>query len=312
MRILDRSPSLSERAVWRRRVAFTLIELIVAITIIAVLAGLAVLIIPRLQDSQRIATAAERVQGMLYMSKQMALRDQLPRGIRLWQGSDPNNPYYNPNNPNPNFTAVQFIEQPGPYTAGAVVSLNGPDPANNNWFSVTFAGVNFGNNMVLPGDFLDLTASNDAYCTSTPGAMHYIAQVNPATSTVWLLTAPQINVPLSPGPNYRILRSPRPLIGEKALALPTDVVVYLPNNSYVPVDSDGYYDILFDPSGKLIRAAGNQGKVVLWVGDPTANATAGGDTLVAVYSRTGVITSQPVAPGADPYAFIENGATSGM
>ena len=103
-----------------------------------------------------------------------------------------------------------------------------------------------------------------------------------------------------------------PLIGEKALALPTDVVVYLPNNSYVPVDSDGYYDILFDPSGKLIRAAGNQGKVVLWVGDPNANATAGGDTLVAVYSRTGVITSQPVAPGADPYAFVENGATSGM
>ena len=316
MRIRDRSPSLWGTRKVHYRSAFTLVELLVAIIIVGILAGLAVLIIPRLQDSQRVATAAERVQGQLYIAKQMALRDQLPRGVRLVQGSNPLNPYYDPNNPNANFTTVQLIEQPAPYTTGVVTNVV-QDPATNNWWAVTFTGANFGNNAVLPGDYLDLSAANDTYCTSSPGAMHYIGKVDPANGIVWVVTPPGVNPGSFPPPwGYRIIRSPRPLIGEKPLNLPIDVVVYLPGqgypSSYVPLDSDGNYDIMFDPTGKLIRAAGSQGKVVLWVGDPTPNSTAGGDTLIAVYARTGVITTQPAGPPSDPYQYIENGATSGM
>src|SRR5215467_6354183 len=100
MRIQERLP-VSPRS------AFTLVELIVVIGILAALAALIVLIVPRLQDSQRVAKGADVLQGQLFLAKQMALRDQQPRGVRLIQG--PNAGQY---------TSVQLIEQPLAYSVG--------------------------------------------------------------------------------------------------------------------------------------------------------------------------------------------------
>src|SRR5437773_570835 len=76
MRTAPRSPSSP-------RPAFTLVELIVAILVVAAIAGLIVGLVPRLQDSQRVSKGADTVQGYLFLAKQVALRDQQPRGVRF-------------------------------------------------------------------------------------------------------------------------------------------------------------------------------------------------------------------------------------
>ena len=62
---------------------------------------------------------------------------------------------------------------------------------------------------------------------------------------------------------------------------------------------------------RVVRAAGTTGKVILWVRDPTGTDT-GEETLVTVYTRTGVITAQPVNVNGDPYLYVKDGRSSGM
>jgi prepilin-type N-terminal cleavage/methylation domain-containing protein len=310
------------------RPGLTLVELLVVIAIIAGLAALAALIFPRLQDSQRTSKGADIVQGQLFISKQMALRDQLARGVRLVStGASGANV----------FDQLQLIEQPPAFATGVVpnpiIAPNVPWPVDptNGWFIVTFAAdpitgavPDFSTGAVLAGDLLDLAAANDGYTIVAPpasGAMHLIMKVQANPPAVWVLTQPQITYTGSPFPfYYRIIRSPRPLTGQAPINLPNNIVVDTPSilggGSLIPRDTDGNFEVLFDPSGKVLRASGSQGKVVLWVKDvtPAAQQSMNADqTLIAVYTRNGLITAQPVNP--DPtnyYKFIQDGATSGM
>jgi prepilin-type N-terminal cleavage/methylation domain-containing protein len=338
MRIPHRSP-LSPRP------AFTLVELIVAMTIIAVLAGLAVMIFPRLQDSQRVAKAADTVQGALFSAKQMAMRDQQPRGIRLL--IDPTDGLVH---------SIQYIEQPAYFVSPSnsfLIGVPNAAPGTSPNFSGIFSGVDFsGGTGGLPsslwpvqfGDYLDLMGNNK------PDGLYRIVgftTTNSPNDTLQLLSPLPFNllVVLNQGPPpvygvpvaafqnplpYRILRGPRPMVGLQPINLPTDVVIDYPGNpkppppignpptsgSIVVRDTQTQQvDIMFAPSGKVLRDAGNVGKVVLWVydGDPNASAAAQEQTLVVVYTRTGVIASQPVYVGfADPYFFIRDGRSSGM
>jgi prepilin-type N-terminal cleavage/methylation domain-containing protein len=324
------------------RGGFTLVEMLVVITILAALAGLAVLLFPRLQDSQKSTKAADLVQQQLFVSKQMALRDQLPRGVRLVSSlGSPTGP----------FDQLQLIEQPPAYSTGVVptqliitnaTSTWQPDPITG-WYIVPFdkdpisgAMPDFSTGAVLPGDMLDLTAGGDTYTNTPPGAMHLIMKVQALPPQVWILTQPQISYTGSPFPSYyRIIRSPRPLTGEAVVNLPKtaagdiSMVVDSPSTVYanakptqgslIPQDTDGNYEVLFDPSGKVLRASGSQGKVVLWVKDVSGNNWVADQILIGVYTRNGLITSQPVnlnanlgTPNFYPYYFVTDGSTSGM
>jgi prepilin-type N-terminal cleavage/methylation domain-containing protein len=65
-----------------RRRGFTLIEMLVVMTLIIVLATIAVLVAPRFSETQRISLAGGQVQGWLFTAKQRAYRDKLVRGLR--------------------------------------------------------------------------------------------------------------------------------------------------------------------------------------------------------------------------------------
>src|SRR5262245_31535198 len=65
------------------RGGFTLIELVVVMTLILALAAITVAFLPKVQESQRASTGADHLQGALLIAKQRALRDQAPRGLRL-------------------------------------------------------------------------------------------------------------------------------------------------------------------------------------------------------------------------------------
>src|SRR5947208_9329373 len=158
MRITHRSPSLARPTPSEaHRPSFTLVEMLVVIGIIALLAALAVLILPSLQNNQRVASGADVVQGQLFIAKQMALRDQQSRGVRLIAGNN-------------GFTSLQLIEQPAPFTNGAVFGVGAQDP-NTGWWPVQFgidplsgSAPSFGGGAVQPGDLLDLSAAGDSYC----------------------------------------------------------------------------------------------------------------------------------------------------
>ncbi len=288
------------------RLAFTLVELIVVIGIVAALAALIVLIFPRLQDSQRVAKGADVLQGQLFLAKQMALRDQTPRGVRLIQG--PNAGQY---------TSLQLIEQPLPYSVGQATGYANPSNFIPSGYDVKFStsqnpAPSFGNNTVQVGDYLDLSAALDSYTTgSYPHAMHVITAVNfSAATSEWVLTiatqpssslfgasnATMLNQPW----NYRVVRSPRAMVAQQPVSLPDDVAITLPQG--------GSTDIMFDPSGVVLGSS--PGKIVYQIQDPTGGTPE--QMLVAVYTRAGNILAQPIAPGSNPYLFIQDGSTAGM
>jgi prepilin-type N-terminal cleavage/methylation domain-containing protein len=304
MRTLHRSPP--------PRGGFTLVEMLVVITIFAVLAGLAVLIFPRLQDSTRVARGADSVQGALFMAKQWALRDHLPRGVRLVYGSDGL------------IHSLQYIEQPLPYNTGTLLNVQTqPGLANTSlwsggtYFRATFdpSTVDFSTGAVLAGDYLDLTTDSDAY-----PAMHYIGLVGPTAASNYglgnneliLLSQPQGM--LFPGTfPYNIVRGPRPMVSEQMVNLPNGVIVNTGGSILQSDSQTGQMDILFSSTGKVMRTAGQQGKVVLWISDATGNPMDQEQRLVVVYTRTGTVGIHPVnVSGADPYSFVKDGRDSGM
>jgi prepilin-type N-terminal cleavage/methylation domain-containing protein len=65
-----------------RRRGFTLIEMLVVMTIIVVIATIAVLVAPRFSEAQRTSLAAGQLQGWLFTAKQRAYRDRVVNGLR--------------------------------------------------------------------------------------------------------------------------------------------------------------------------------------------------------------------------------------
>jgi prepilin-type N-terminal cleavage/methylation domain-containing protein len=296
------------------RPAFTMVELIVVIAIVLALAALIVLIFPRLQDSQRVAKGADILQGQLYLAKQMAMRDQQPRGVRLLPG-------------NGGYTSLQLIEQPLAYSIGQATGIQ-QNSTNPNYFDVLFSTTqspapNFGNSTVQQGDYLDLSAALDGYTTgSYPHAMHVIVAPPTVSGNNWVLTVAtppwtsQLPNTVVPNPtmtslpwNYRVVRSPRAMVAQQPVLFPEDVAISSGPGNQPPTSAAGApYDIMFDPSGVVL--GGTPGKVIFWLYDPTGGTPE--QALVAVYSRAGNIIGQPIAPGSDPYLFIKDGSTSGM
>ena len=252
-----------------KRRAFTLVELLVVIGIIVVLASLAVLILDSTSTHRAASRGADQLQGWLAQGKTLALRDQLPRGVRLVRSTT-----------NPNWiTGVVFLEQPDNYVPFAgtntLAQLTVPawvDPAPNaNSIQVTV------NNLDITGDvsqydMLEFTtgtetahritsiSGNGSSTTMTLGSL-----VGSAYGTNLVLNFNGVNTG-----GYRFIRQPRPLLGEPMMELPKGVVIDLSLSINIPVSytPDPYWglpyttvDIVFSQSGQVIGATG--GRVVL-------------------------------------------------
>jgi prepilin-type N-terminal cleavage/methylation domain-containing protein len=286
------------------RGGFTLIELLVVIFLIAVLAALTMAFLPNAVSSAREARAAVQLQGWLNVAKMRALRDQAPRGLRLWQSADPNQVNQ--------VVECQYLEQPDDFSGGTIKS------ATNN--TVIFAGVDLLNGdtsgtdkkswSVQPGDYLEVMGT---------GLMHYIDTVTTNVVTI----KPPLPNPLGVTANYRIARSPR-AVGDETLKMPDGTVIDLATNAQFPpylnplpyVYEPGNavptsVDILFGPSGAVISRGVATANIHLWVRAPdldpakAADPYRGDPTIISVYVRTGLVDAYPPArPPDSPYLLV--------
>src|SRR5438105_2599730 len=101
-----------------RRPGFTLVEMLVVLTLILILASITVAFMPRFQEKQKTARAADQLQGWLLIAKSLAKRDRTSTGIRL-----------QPSRANANYSSeMQYIQQPEDYVVQP--GLNAGDPPN--------------------------------------------------------------------------------------------------------------------------------------------------------------------------------------
>lgn len=303
----------------RTRSGFTLVELLVVIALIMLLAAIAVMFVPRIEEGQRAARGASLLQGWLNVARQRAMRDQQARGLRLYVTVDP-------------ITSrqvvrdCQYLDAPDDFTGGTLTAAAGSTTVT---ITADASGAGdlsggFGASSALwpvqPGDYLLILSS---------GLVHQITATN-GSNTLTLASA--LSYGVNPTRNYRILRAPR-ASGEEKLSLPNNIGIDLTSNTeyntapyaYTPVTNVAdatIIDILFSPSGNVIGDQAGSDKIILWVcdtslvgnADPLANTPWGGEpTLITIYTRSGLVAPVQVDPSAGttpgtgaPYTFTPN------
>src|SRR5262249_52691185 len=334
----------------RPRRAFTLVELLIVIGIIVLLLTLGAMFLPSLDRNKGVPNATTQIEGYVRLARNQALRDGAPRGVRLIQ--DPNNPLHvtalqyieqpEPiaprgvvtvgnqalkiavliNTPNPNASNVPPAPPPypNPNPATATLALIGVDPGTGQ--PVPVSGWNWddpNSPQIFPGDFLELNASPHVVARITAGPGPSPAFPGFARCTVTLDRAIDGTdvTPLLLYDGFRIIRSPRPMVGEPLVQLHKDVFIDLtwcypcplllndPNTNlpvpsgsppygntftyFQPWSPSGPFDILFNSSGNLASAP--TGQLILCV----QHVDRPNDKLlVVIYTRTGKVSAANV------------------
>jgi len=277
-----------------RRRGFTLVELLVVITIIAVIATLAILVAPRFSERQKTSLGASQLQNWLFIAKQRAYRDRLGRGVLLVRDQD-----------NPNYVReAYYIEQPDDIAAGDALAggntITFPNPPTDL------------RNVCGPGDYVSLgdTPPRAVFQIATVPAPNQVTTTTPVTG---------VSVPSKSA----IIRKVRLLEGEPPLKLPQDVVVdlaysKLPANQPTFALPDGTIrqciPLMFTKMGGTTGEGVGLGKVIYFVRDSTLDSPLDGEpTLIVVYTRTGFVAAHPVNPDInDLYKFTRDGRSSGL
>jgi prepilin-type N-terminal cleavage/methylation domain-containing protein len=315
---------------------FTLVEMLVVLTIILILAALSVALIPTVGEKQRVGNGASQLQSWLAYARMIALRDKVPTGIRLLPPAQPlvNQVGFTL------MTQVQYIQQPDPLSGGYVTlgvqqgqppgtSTLGP-PAPPLPGPPDFYG-GFGAApqqfwAVQPGDYLEISGSSSVFVVL---ALVPNKKTNPPTCNQ-LIVAGQPVTTIPPTPDYKIVRQPRPKAGEGVLSLPDNVAIDLTTNLTYPWYSANppqlnpltqTMDILFAPNGSISNSTSGNDMIQLWLRDRSEDlfgpapplppqkpvpgtayyATFSGEqALVTIYVRTGMVAGNRIDMTLDP------------
>lgn len=226
-------------AVCKRAAGFTLLELLIALSILLIVAGLTMKLLNSTLDSDRVRAGARELQSYLAGARDRAIYAGQPRGVRLIP--DPIDPS--------TVRSFVYIGAPSAYTDGSLIAIaaNGQIASPPlTWQPLASRG------MLLDGT--PITIAGNIYSLSQ----------NPPNSGVWYVTksyAPA-GVPVA----YSLQLQPSILSGDEPRSLPQGIVVDL-NNSVLPPSwgSPGAYtpqlDILFSPGGTVIGPVASAGRI---------------------------------------------------
>jgi len=316
-----------------KRSAFTILELLIVIGIIVIIATLGFLFLPNLDRNKGVPNATTQLEGWINLSKQAALRDKKPHGVRFL-----------PDDTEPlKVKALQYIEQPDPVAPQAPFQLTLMTVISGMNPPVYQATLNIGGvpqpwEGVEVGDLLQVqnTLNGVAVIKAISGGVLTLDKPIPGSDPGPVTVSP---------PDFKVIRSPRPLTGEPTLKMNKDVYIDLVNcypcPRYIefPAGSGTYPsggsppfgnaytkranwsnwetgaslttppDILFNASGFVANAT--TGQIILAV---RHNDRPNDMLFVTIYTYTGKITSHKVndVPGGNPYVFAQDGSSSGF
>jgi len=316
--IRKNSAQTRDDAMKRKRDAFTLVEMLIVLAIVALLAALIAFTLPGFQERSRAAKGGAAIQGWLNYARQRAQYEQAPRGMRFWVQES-----VEYSGLTPTFNVVykaQYLEKPDDFhvsdksisagnrlNADDLTSVRIHEAANPN------TGFHVGDGTVEKGDYLELLGT---------GQVYRIFDIRPSDTNFPTILDQLVLDPNGPLPekittpikDYRIIRRPR-VAGDEPLTLPENVVIditsattYQASGYYLPNVPAGqtYFDILFAPSGNVLDY--DRDKIVLWVrveDDDTGSEFLKNPTLLVVYANTGAVAAYAPATAADPYASIQ-------
>jgi prepilin-type N-terminal cleavage/methylation domain-containing protein len=114
LRPCDRSESRPRSKRNHCRPAFTLVEMLIVVSIILIITVAVVAVAPRFTDDRKLSRAADQLAQILLTAKQRSKRDLIPTGVRLFPDPQHNNL----------ITELQYIQQPDDFApAGSKVFL---------------------------------------------------------------------------------------------------------------------------------------------------------------------------------------------
>ena len=284
------------------RNGFTLIELMVVVSIIVALAAITLLFYPK-REVRLAADGADKLQTYIAQARSRALRDQAPRGIRLLPDG------------NGRLTEIVLVEVPEPIVppSGTTMTVGAATTAAFSTANFTFSAGNSLTDMrIQADDYLEIMYGS--------GSIHRIAAVGTNQVTLASKVPAAEITQLKLSDNFRFIRRARPLMGEPTLQLP-DTVFVMPNASSTANDTvsgsrnmpganngiSGSVEIVFSPSGQVINSS--SGRIVLWLTDDNNVSK---PTLLTVYSRTGACAAHPTGPATDLFQYTKDGKSSGQ
>ncbi|MEZ5940844.1 MAG: prepilin-type N-terminal cleavage/methylation domain-containing protein [Planctomycetaceae bacterium] len=262
------------------RGGFTLVEMLVAISIFAILAVLAIGAYRGLSDTDRLRNGTTQFMGAISKSRSSAIHDKLPRGVRLIATTD---------DPSLVDSVIQI---------GTLPNLKGVTLAATEDLPVDNMGYN-GRRLVIPSasselaEFIRLNSLGALTSTAVStnglriklgadGAQKWyrIQSVNPGDPDGFAIflaepyprisrTGPTLNL------TYEIEFGPVPLPGAKPSPLPQDIVIDL-DASQIPARwrtgnaTSPYFtqmDIMLTPTGKLQGAMASEGMLHFFFAD---------------------------------------------
>jgi type II secretory pathway pseudopilin PulG len=292
----------------RNRNAFTLVELLVVITILIVLTGMTLALVNVTEDEDRVRAGAAQVRSFLEGARDRAIHAKEPRGVRFLPDTD-----------NPNIaTSMLYIGPPENYAFGQISIGDFSDPMNPKPRKVNLLG---------PADWDNLRVRG---LIPNAGAVLRIGDQNLFFTILWdgtdyLLTkdyAGTMGVP----EDYSLQLNPNVLPNQEPRLLPRDVVIDL-SNSRIPNSwtvSGAQLDVLFSPHGTVTGLVASAGEIDLLVAEgvdvlqsrkPGAYDKEGNERIVSLRTQTGGISVHNVdttgatatTDATDPFKFAALG-----